>query len=505
MAAPDTSAREREERFVRRPEPGRPEYAAPGRSARRGARRLVAHLSWPWDSEAREPAAARRRARRYRRLLGAADVLAVAIALAVCVPLLGDGDMVTPLVAAGAPLILVLAKVLNLYDRDELLLRKNTLDEAPKLFQVATLMGLLLWLGHAFLIDGELGRKQVLGFWLLLAISLPMTRAAARLAARRFTPIERCLLVGDSEDCERARAKIDSSPSVHARVVAQIECQTAAEASDAGAALAWVARERDIHRVVIAPPSSQTAVLDLIREAKALGLHVSVLPRMLEVVGSSTEYDDLDGLGVLGVPRFGLTRSSRAVKRGMDLVGSLAALVTLAPLLAVSALAVRLESRGPVLFRQQRVGRDGQLFQMLKLRTMVVGAERLKAELAHRNEADGLFKIADDPRLTRVGRVLRRLSLDELPQLVNVLRGEMSLVGPRPLVVEDDQHVRGWYRRRLQLTPGMTGRWQVLGSARIPLHEMVKLDYLYVANWSLWGDVKILLRTIGFVAGRRGL
>jgi lipopolysaccharide/colanic/teichoic acid biosynthesis glycosyltransferase len=158
-----------------------------------------------------------------------------------------------------------------------------------------------------------------------------------------------------------------------------------------------------------------------------------------------------------------------------------------------------------VLYRQQRVGRDGRTFSMAKFRTMVDRADRQKEALRHHNQADGLFKIADDPRITRVGRLLRRTSLDELPQLINVLRGQMSLVGPRPLVPEDDQRVEGWYRRRLHLTPGMTGRWQVLGSARIPLQEMVKLDYLYAANWSLWLDVKIMLRTIGFVLSRRGL
>ena len=193
------------------------------------------------------------------------------------------------------------------------------------------------------------------------------------------------------------------------------------------------------------------------------------------------------------------------MKRTFDIALAGVVLVVLAPVFAVVAALIKLTSRGPVFFRQQRVGRDGRLFEMLKFRTMVRDADRMKGELEQRNEAEGLFKIADDPRVTRVGRMLRRTSLDELPQLINVLRGEMSLVGPRPLVLEDDQRVEGWYRRRLHLTPGMTGRWQVLGSARIPLAEMVKLDYLYVANWSLWGDIKILLRTVGFVLARRGL
>jgi lipopolysaccharide/colanic/teichoic acid biosynthesis glycosyltransferase len=172
--------------------------------------------------------------------------------------------------------------------------------------------------------------------------------------------------------------------------------------------------------------------------------------------------------------------------------------------MAVAAVLIRLDSPGPVFFRQTRVGRDGVHFSMVKLRTMVDGAEAMKAELRERNETVGLFKIADDPRITRVGKWLRRTNLDELPQLFNVLRGEMSLVGPRPLVVDEDERVVGLDRTRLELTPGMTGPWQTLGTKRVPLAEMVKVDYLYLANWSLWCDVKILLRTIPQVALRRG-
>jgi len=136
---------------------------------------------------------------------------------------------------------------------------------------------------------------------------------------------------------------------------------------------------------------------------------------------------------------------------------------------------------------------------------MVVDAESLKDSLRHRNEAqEGLFKIKADPRVTRVGRWLRSSALDELPQLWNIVRGEMSLVGPRPLVIDEDRRIEGWHRRRLELMPGMTGPWQILGPARVPLKEMVAIDYLYIANWSLWTDIKILLRTIPHVLGRRG-
>ena len=247
-------------------------------------------------------------------------------------------------------------------------------------------------------------------------------------------------------------------------------------------------------------------MLNLVRTLKAVGVRVSVLPRLLEVVGSSVEFDDLHGMTVMGVRRFDLTRSSRLFKRIFDLMGAGLGLLAVSPLLIAFAIAIKLDSRGPVFFRQLRVGRNGERFQMLKFRTMVENADAMKDSLRDQNEAqEGLFKILNDPRVTRVGRLLRKSSLDELPQLLNVVMGEMSLVGPRPLVVEEDDRVEGWHRRRLELMPGMTGHWQILGPARVPLREMVAIDYLYVANWSLWTDIKIMLRTVPHVLGRHGL
>ncbi len=266
-------------------------------------------------------------------------------------------------------------------------------------------------------------------------------------------------------------------------------------------------RTLDVHRAIIAPRSVDGGeMLNLVRTLKAVGVRVSVLPRLLEVVGSSVEFDDLHGVTVMGVRRFELTRSSALFKRAFDLLGALVGLLAVSPLLVVIAVAIKLDSRGPVFFRQQRVGRHGKRFRMLKFRTMVPDAEALKESLRDRNEAqEGLFKIAADPRITRIGRLLRASALDELPQLWNIVAGEMSLVGPRPLVLDEDQQVEGWHRRRLELMPGMTGPWQILGPARVPLKEMVAIDYLYVANWSLWTDIKILLRTVPHVLGRHGL
>lgn len=464
-------------------------------------------------AEVRGPAASMRRDALFRRMLLVADVVAIVGAFVLTVEFSRRSLQLTWAAAAGVPILVVCAKLTGLYDRDETLLRKTTLDEAPKLFQLATLCALVAWLTGGLITHRALDRHEALFLWLALAVGLVLARAVSRAVALRMAPAERCLFIGDEMSAGTIRSKLTGHGGVKAEVVAHLDLDKAASWSTDSFSEARLAEIRDlaqtldVHRAIIAPRSVDGGeMLNLVRTLKAVGVRVSVLPRLLEVVGSSVEFDDLHGVTVMGVRRFELTRSSAAFKRAFDLLGASLGLLAVSPLLVMIAVAIKLDSRGPVFFRQLRVGRHGQRFQMLKFRTMVPDAEALKDSLRDRNEArEGLFKIAADPRVTRVGRLLRSTALDELPQLLNIVRGEMSLVGPRPLVVDEDQRVEGWHRRRLELMPGMTGPWQILGPSRVPLREMVAIDYIYIANWSLWTDIKILLRTIPHVIGRRGL
>ncbi|MHB8243453.1 MAG: sugar transferase [Solirubrobacteraceae bacterium] len=449
----------------------------------------------------------------FRRALLVADALAILGAFVLTMGLSSRSLQLTWASIAGLPILLIGAKVSGLYDRDDALLRKTTLEEAPRLFQLATLCALVAWLAGGIIVAGQLDRREALFLWLALALLLVLMRTVARAFALRVAPAERCLFIGDKDAAATIRSKLSGHAGVRANMVAHLDLDKIAPwstDSSSAARLAEVrdlAKELDVHRAIVAPRSADAGeVLDLVRTLKAVGVRVSVLPRLLEVVGSSVEFDNLHGITLMGVRRFELTRSSAAVKRSFDLVCASLGLFAVSPFMIVAAIAIKLDSRGPVFFRQMRVGRHGKRFHILKFRTMVADAESLKDSLRDRNEArEGLFKIADDPRVTRVGRFLRKTALDEMPQLLNILKGEMSLVGPRPLILEEDMRVVGWHRRRLELTPGMTGHWQILGPSRVPLGEMVAIDYLYVANWSLWTDVKILLRTVPYVMGCKGL
>jgi exopolysaccharide biosynthesis polyprenyl glycosylphosphotransferase len=453
----------------------------------------------------------------FRRLLAVADLLAAAGGLAVIAAL--TDHPIGPIGFATLPLIVLIAKMTGRYDHDEVVLRKSTLDELPALLTLAASWA-LAWSVVAFVASEELHLRGagVALLWASTAALLVTLRAGARALAQLSAPRERVLIIGSASAREQLAHSLGSDPGARLDVVGFLPLEDERrQPSDWGPRsrrkrrvtfddLPSVVRDLDVHRVFLIPTSADNeTMLDAVSQTTALGVKVSIVPRLFEVVGSAVEFDTVGGVTVLGVRRPGLSRSSRAVKRAMDIVGAAAGLLLLAPFGLLIALAIKLESSGPVFFRQLRVGKDGRTFRMIKFRSMVDDAEVQRLALEALNETSGLFKLSADPRVTRVGRLLRRCSIDELPQLINVLLGDMSLVGPRPLVVDEDRLVEGRHRERLQFAPGMTGPWQVLGPTRPPLSEMVKTDYLYAANWSLWTDIKILLRTFAHVAAQRGL
>jgi exopolysaccharide biosynthesis polyprenyl glycosylphosphotransferase len=437
-----------------------------------------------------------------RRALAVTDVTATAAVLLIVLSRFGI-DVGAFVALASMPVVVLLFKVAGLYNRDELRLGHSTLDEVPMVLQLTGLLALAVAILHSSFAPGLSG-LDVAALWMASFTAVLVGRLFARSVTRRVIPVERCLIVGEPDQAERIRERIAASPA-RTHVVHSLASDELGRLGGHEIILRLV-HDLGVHRLIIAPTADGTeSVVDLIRVAKAVGVRVSVFPRILGAVGSAVAFDEVEGIALLGVPHFGVPRSSRVLKRAFDLVATTIGLLLASPLLALIALAIRLDSRGPVFFRQTRVGKKGQQFGIVKFRSMVADADARKDELRSRNVAGaGLFKVKDDPRITRVGRFLRRSSLDELPQLFNVIRGDMSLVGPRPLVTDEDAQVLGLDRSRLRLKPGMTGPWQLLGS-RVPLQEMVEIDYLYASQWTLWLDLKLLIKTVRHVLRRANL
>jgi exopolysaccharide biosynthesis polyprenyl glycosylphosphotransferase len=264
-----------------------------------------------------------------------------------------------------------------------------------------------------------------------------------------------------------------------------------------------VEAERIDHVVVAFSGAATGSRLSELLRPSARRVRISVVPRLFDLMTVRSQVDELFGLPVIDVApgEFGL--ADRVGKRLMDVVGSALILALLSPLLVAIGLAIRITSPGPALFRQERTGRNGVRFRICKFRTMYGDAEARREGLG--NDVDGpLFKNHDDPRVTPLGRILRRTSLDELPQLLNVLRGDMSLVGPRPFVTSESDEIGGWAARRLDVRPGMTGLWQISGRNDLPFEELCRLDYCYVTSWSLWWDLRILWHTPAMAFRRKG-
>jgi exopolysaccharide biosynthesis polyprenyl glycosylphosphotransferase len=320
----------------------------------------------------------------------------------------------------------------------------------------------------------------------------------------------RALLVGSGEHLDRVAHALAGAPRGEIEPVGYISL---APRPDNGlrslgtlAQLGQVLDEQRIQEVVIADPDfPQAQAVELVDQCHRRGIEVHVAPSTMEILIQRAEF-----VPGQSVPLFTLRPPvfegvDFAVKRTFDVVGATLLMLALSPILLALALAVRITSRGPVLYRSARPGMGGQPFDCLKFRTMRCDAEDEQQRLEELNEADGaLFKIRDDPRLTPVGRFLRRFSLDELPQLVNVVRGDMSLVGPRPLPLRDFERLEDWHKKRYLVLPGITGLWQVSGRSELDFDDLVRLDFLYLERWSVALDLVILLKTIPAVLMRRG-
>ena len=464
-----------------------------------------AHADGAVSADRRARTGMRRRASLQRRLLGAADVLAVTMTMAL---VLNVGEHRLVFLALAMPLVIVPFKVAGLYDRDELRLVQSTLDEAPMLMQLTALFALSVVIVKWLLVQGTLGGDQVAGLWLGAFAAIVAYRAIARWLAGRLSQVERCLVIGELERAQRIRERLASS---HARATVVASVLLGAddiEGRQGPESIRHLVRALNVDRVVVAPSAGdETNIVGLIRIAKAVGVRVSVLPRMFEVVGSAVEFDDVDGMTMLGIRRFGLSRSSRLLKRALR-PGRRprSAWCSVAPIMAAVALAIRLDSRGPVFFRQVRVGRDGRHFRIFKFRSMVVDAEERKDGLRARNEAaTGCSRSPNDPRdharrevpaphvARRAAAALQRPARRDEPRRPATAGGRRGRAGPRPRpppAAPDAGDDRALADPRL---------------ARVPMQEMVGIDYLYVANWSLWTDVKILLRTIRHVVRHANL
>jgi len=262
-----------------------------------------------------------------------------------------------------------------------------------------------------------------------------------------------------------------------------------------------------IDRVILAfSRASHQQLLECVRICRDRGVAVDVVPRLFELMDGMRSLAYVGGMPLLSASAPTLSRPAQLAKRALDVIAAGVGLALIAPAVLTIAVAIKLESPGPVLFRQTRAGKGGRRFQLLKFRSMYRDAEQRKSEYANQNDlADGvMFKIRTDPRITRVGHFLRKYSLDELPQLWNVLKGQMSLVGPRPLILVETDALETWALRRLELRPGLTGPWQIYGRSENTFQEMVRFDYQYVAGWSLARDLEILLATVPAVLSGRG-
>ncbi len=458
-----------------------------------------------------------------RRLLALADVTGLTVAFVLAVSL-GDPDPVAEITSDlwrlvifvfTLPLWVMLARLYGLYERDEERSDHSTVDDIVGVFHVVTIgTWLALVASHVAGLAGASLQRMIV-FWAFAIVLVPLFRALVRhLGRKNAAYTQNVLIVGSGNVAHLLAEKIARHPEYGLHITGFVDRdagpQNGAPLQLIGAPgdLPELIRAHQIERVIIAfSTDSHEQSLEVINSVQDADVQIDIVPRLFEALGTNTQLHAIEGVQLVSLPGTRLSTSSRFLKRTLDVVGAILGIVLLTPLFLATALWIKLDSRGPVFFRQVRMGEDERQFRIFKFRTMTHNADERKTAFAHLNmHRDGdarMFKVPNDPRVTRAGAFLRRWRIDELPQLFNVIRGEMSLVGPRPLILDEDQHVEKRARRRLDLKPGMTGLWQVLGASDIPFDEMTKLDYLYVTNWSLREDLRLIMLTLPSLARSR--
>jgi exopolysaccharide biosynthesis polyprenyl glycosylphosphotransferase len=433
-----------------------------------------------------------------RRMLAVGDLLAIAAA-AITVGLWGSGAAGSLLLVLSAPIWIVTAKLAGLYDRDHRTLRHLTVDEMPWLLawtlsSTALLTLLLVPFPALDLSSGD----RLLVWGVVLGLGF-LFRASMRGLWRRITPPQRVLIVGEGALADAVVRKLDLFPDIHAKIDGQIP--SCAELTDRVHEVV-----ENVDRVVIACSELNESLLEsLLPVCRANRVKLTIVPPTRGMFGTATHLTHIAELPLLDYNTWDISRATVALKRVFDVAVAALALVATLPLFVLAGLATLLDSGLPIFFRQTRGGQNGRPFQMLKFRTMVRDAEARLPELVRFDElADPMFKLKADPRVTRVGRLLRRISIDELPQLINVLRGDMSMVGPRPEQLDLVERYAPEHQFRLAVKPGITGPMQVYGRGELTFEERLAVEREYVENLSLGRDIRIVLMTLPVVVGRRG-
>jgi len=411
---------------------------------------------------------------------------------------------------AFAAYLLIFAKIYGLYRHSD---TRSGLNEQRITLQ-ATLTAALMLCGTLFVLRATSVSRLVIVLTVVLTLAMIMPRRAIwrKLRERRFLKgldTRNVLIVGDGRVGHALRNHLEALPHMGFRFKGFV---TLGEEDTDGERVIvnvkdCVARARAlfVDEIYFSVPADKQTVLSVVDEARAIGIEVRVVPDLYDGLAWNAPVEFVGQFPTIPLHRRDFPRGAFLIKRAMDIVLSIAALIALAPVLLTLAVLVKQDSEGPIFYRAARIGRKGRVFHCFKFRTMVVDAEKIKEQLAHLNERKGLlFKISNDPRVTRLGARLRKYSLDELPQLFNVLRGDMSLVGPRPPLASEVEQYKLDHLRRLDVLPGMTGLWQVEARQDPSFDSYISLDTAYVDHWNLMLDMRILARTVGVVFAGTG-